>query len=494
MKINGKSLRFKLLVSHISMVVIPVLLILLTEFAWTHIEKVADYSSKKVNPMEEALKSSSDVIYELDNQITTRPDVLLGESYFEKLDQIADEGYLFVVIKKDDKLVYVPDGLDLQRFDRTPLESGDGKKDGRHGWRDSPGYFLIQQRSFQFSDGSSGQIYFLYDEVKHGALEEVVFVMVFLLGMLINVFISYRISNRIISPLRQLNEATGEISKGNLDCTIECSTQDEVGELCRSFDHMRVQLKEANSLSQRYENNRKELIANISHDLKTPITSILGYVEGIMEGVANSPEKMDKYTKTIYSNAVDMDHLIDELFLFSKLDLNQITFDFESIDIEEYLKDCVEEKTYDLGQKGIRLEYETHLAEERTVIGDRLRLQRVINNILQNSEQHRNPDNGESFIKIGASDYDREVVIEIKDNGKGIPEESLPHIFDRLYRVDPSRNRQIKGSGLGLSIAKHIVEAHGGRIWAESTEGAGTSIYFTLCKIGPDNISEEAGA
>jgi signal transduction histidine kinase len=210
--------------------------------------------------------------------------------------------------------------------------------------------------------------------------------------------------------------------------------------------------------------------------------------------VANSPEKMDKYTKTIYSNAVDMDHLIDELFLFSKLDLNQISFGFEPINIEEYLKDCVEDKAYDLEQKGIKLEYEPHLAGDRTVIGDRLRLQRVINNILQNAEQHRNPDNGEPFIKISAADHDGEVVIKIKDNGKGITKESLPYIFDRLYRADPSRNRQIKGSGLGLSIAKHIVEAHGGRIWAESTEGEGASICFTLRKAGTDNVNEEAGA
>lgn len=494
MNVGSKSLRFKLLISHISMVIIPILLILLTHFILDDLLRIVDYKIKGQNPMENALKSSSDVIYELDNVIKNEPDALLGESYSNKFDQIAKDSFLFIVIQRDSKIVYMPEGIDLGRFARTPTDSRDGGEfRGRGELRGPFGYSLIQNRDFRFSDGSHGQIYFLWDEKKIGSEEEMIFVIVFMLGMLINVFISYRISNRIVKPLRHLNEATGEISRGNLDYYIECSSQDEVGELCYSFDDMRVKLKKANELSQRYEKNRKELIANISHDLKTPITSILGYVEGIMEGVANSPEKMEKYTQTIHSNAVDMDHLIDELFLFSKLDLNQIDFAFEPIDINSYLKDCVEEKAYDMGQKGIRLEYESHLAGDVNVIGDRLRLQRVINNILRNAEQHCKTDYEGSFVEISASDNPDEVVIEIRDNGKGITKDCLPYIFDRLYRGDPARSRQVKGSGLGLSIANQIIEAHGGKIWAESTENVGASIFFTLRKAAHEACSEETG-
>ncbi|MDD2620144.1 MAG: HAMP domain-containing sensor histidine kinase [Syntrophomonadaceae bacterium] len=441
-----KSLKYKLAISHISMIIIPLLLLGIGELLWHHMIN-PHYSSPEEPKIEGNLKQNNALVAELESLINSNPDKLMDVTYLRKLNRQADE--LYIIVEKNGEFLYIPDRID---------------------------------RNIQFSDKSSGYIYFLAKDKPPGPGEALVFIIALLFGMLINIFISYHTASNIITPLGVLNRATTEISKGNLEYSIEPSYEDEVGELCQSFETMRIQLKEAQSLSQSYEKNRKELIANISHDLKTPITSIRGYVQGIMEGVASTPEKESKYIQSIYSNAIQMDRLIDELFLFSKLDLNQLQFEFEAINIEDFLHDCVEDKGYDLENKGIKLSFTSTYSSKSLVMADRQRLQRVINNITANVEQHQDPLKNQTMLDIILSENTDEVIIEIKDNGKGINNENLPYIFDRLYRGDPSRNRQIKGSGLGLSIAKQIIEAHGGQIWAESEVDMGTSIFFTLKK------------
>jgi signal transduction histidine kinase len=229
-----------------------------------------------------------------------------------------------------------------------------------------------------------------------------------------------------------------------------------------------------------YEENRKELISNISHDLKTPITAIKGYVEGIKDGIADTPEKMDRYINTIYSKSCDMDNLINELFLFSKLDLKKVNFDFRSIDITAYLKDCIEELKFDLEKRKINLNY-NHIKKNIDVIADAQKLKRVIMNIIENSIKYMNKDNGK--IDIILSEEEAFTVIEVRDNGKGISNKALPFIFDRFYRGDSYRNTSNGGSGLGLAIAKQIIEEHGGQIWVQSEVNEGTSIFFTLKKV-----------
>lgn len=487
---NPKSLKYKLAISHISMIIIPLLLFAMADLVWHHIVNVR-YSSPGEPRIENVLQQNSSRIAEVDQLIANHPDKLMDAQYLQQLNQEADRNFLFVLIEKDADFIYVPDKVDTSGLKAASLELKNGMSPDPHG------YLLLKYRDFKFSDKSIGHIYFLTRDKPRGPEIDLIFITALLLGMVINVFISYRMASNIITPLGILNKATAEISHGNLDCAIEYKSQDELGALCDSFDKMRLQLKEAQDLSQSYEKNRKELIANISHDLKTPITSIRGYVQGIMEGVASTPAKEAKYIQTIYTNAVKMDRLIDELFLFSKLDLNQLEFEFEAIDIEAYLHDCVEDKGYDLDTKGIKLNYTSQYSSHDPVFVDRLRLQRVINNIILNAEQHKDSAKSQALLEILLSETGAEAIIEIKDNGIGIPTENLPYIFDRLYRGDPSRNRQNKGSGLGLSIARQIIKAHGGRIWADSETNIGTSIFFTLQKVSPTvlptiiNYSEE---
>jgi histidine kinase len=243
---------------------------------------------------------------------------------------------------------------------------------------------------------------------------------------------------------------------------------------------MRVQLKEAQEERELYENNRKEFVASISHDLKTPLTSIKGYVKGVLDGVANTPEKANSYMETIYRKADDMDHLIDELFLYSKLDLQRVPFTFESIDLDSYFHDFLEELRFHTELNDVQISYSANPKGTYLIRADRMNLGRVVSNIIQNSLKYMDKEHKEIQVSL-QSESDR-VIVKITDNGMGITEQAIPYIFNSFYRTDLSRNSSTGGSGLGLAIVKRIIDEHNGDIWAESKLGEGTSISFTLQK------------
>lgn len=276
-----------------------------------------------------------------------------------------------------------------------------------------------------------------------------------------------------------MKNAVSEISSGNLDCEIIEDGDLEISELCSDFEKMRVELKNSINMKMKYDDNRKILVSSISHDLKTPITSIKGYVEGILDGVANTPEKEKEYLETIYSKAELMDVMIDDLLLYSKLDLNQIPFKYERTNIIEYFEYCVLESKPELLKSNIEIHLNNDLREEKYVIIDRERMKRVIINIIDNSRKYMNKEEGK--ININLRETNLSIIVEIRDNGTGINESDVNKIFDRFYRGNASRS-ETKGSGLGLAIAKQIVEGHKGKIWAISHGNEGTSILISFAK------------
>lgn len=307
----------------------------------------------------------------------------------------------------------------------------------------------------------------------------------FLLVLIVtNGILTYLVSKSIIEPIQKLADAANKIASGNLDFSLQVTGNDEISQLTESFETMRKKLKEAEELKQKYEQNRKELIASISHDLKTPITSIKGYINGIKDGIANTPEKMERYIETIANKASELDELIDDLFLFSKLSLQKVQYHFETMDINSYLKDYLEELRFDLGENGGTINYEVD-GKEFLVKADRKQLHRVLTNIIQNSVKYL--DKETPAIKVKLSEKQDFVQVEINDNGPGIDQIALPYIFEQFYRTDQSRNSATGGSGIGLAIVKQIIEDHGGVVWAESEIGLGTSVFFTIPKAGEEN-------
>ncbi|SDE41518.1 HAMP domain-containing protein [Paenibacillus sp. UNCCL117] len=293
-----------------------------------------------------------------------------------------------------------------------------------------------------------------------------------------NGIITYLVSKSILQQVRMLTNGAKEIAQGNLAFSMKASSNDEIGELASIFEHMRSKLFEAKELQSKYEDNRTELIASISHDLRTPMTSIKGYAKGILDGVAQSPDKVEHYSRIIYMNACSMEKMINELFLYSKLDLHKVPMLLEEVDLRALLADYLEELGYTLEPNGGKVLFKHNPEESYVVMADRTQFRRVIENIVQNSLKYM--DKQAKLIEVRLLAEPGQVKIEIEDNGIGISPEALPHIFDSFYRADAARNSATGGSGLGMAIAKQIIDAHDGRIWATSEIGSGTTISICL--------------
>ena len=306
------------------------------------------------------------------------------------------------------------------------------------------------------------------------------FISAFIILISVALVVGLWVYRSIAVPLVKLKKATQNIKEGNLDFVLDVEGNDEFSELCQDFEEMRRRLKESTEEKNLIEKENKELISNISHDLKTPITAVKGYIEGIMDGVADTPEKMDRYVRTIYNKTNEMDHLINELTFYSKIDTNRIPYTFGKLNVEDYFADCAEEVGLELETRGSELVYANYVEKDVMVIADGEQIRRVIHNIISNAIKYMDKPKG--IIQIRIKDVGDFIQIEIEDNGKGIGPKDLPYIFDRFYRTDVSRNSSKGGSGIGLSIVKKILEDHGGKVWATSRLGIGTIMYFVLRK------------
>ena len=341
---------------------------------------------------------------------------------------------------------------------------------------------LVRQLDFSFPDGAQGSLFIVMRIM--GLISGKFLSGLFVSMLTILVFTAFLLTrwleSSIFTPISAINIAMNNIRDGNFTYTLSTGEEGEIGDLYRNYEDMRLRLKESADEKLEREKQNRELISNISHDLKTPITSIKGYVEGLIDGVANTPEKQEKYIRTIYNKANDMHHLIDELTLYSRFESDRIPYNFHRLNVADYFGDCVEEIGMDMEAKGIELNYTNLVSPQTKIIADPEQMKRVINNIVGNSVKYMDKEKGRIDIRI--LDEHDSVRIEIEDNGKGIGARDLPNIFDRFYRTDSSRNSSQGGSGIGLSIVRKIIEDHGGYIWATSREGEGTCMHFVIRK------------
>ncbi len=410
---------------------------------------------------------------------------LLNVTYLDKQNELLKEKNSYLVVKSENGFLYNGGYDNKDILWKLPSPSKGSGKQYLSNYYDSEEKVIVKQLDFVDSYGNEAILYiitssqYLIPEIKTMIIEIIIaaFFILLLTGMTLVLWV-YR---SIINPIRKLQLAAERIKEGDLDFEIEHKESDgEIGDLCVSFEKMRERLKTNAEEKIRNESENRVLISNIAHDLKTPITAVKGYSEGIMDGVANTPEKLDKYIRTIYNKATEMDLLINELTLYSKIDTNRIPYNFAKINVSEYFSDCVEEIGLDLEAKKIGLSYNNYVEKDVFIIADPEQLKRVIHNIVGNSIKYMNKDNG--FISIRINDVGDFIQVEMEDNGQGIASKDLPYIFDRFYRADASRNSATGGSGIGLSIVKKIIEDHGGKIWATSKENSGTIMYFVIRK------------
>lgn len=489
-------LKTRLTTAFLAITIVPLFLIFVCVLA---LSSYQSQSFKRVYGLAEQVELLSSNSLQIFNRLTQNtqeeirqalqaaPERFEDPEYLAQLNEQLQDHYACLVVRKGETLIFIGNeelaqdkGLHalLPRYAILNADTAGGI------YLDGDSQHLIKQIDFLFPDKTMGSVFIISDvddlipEVKYMVME------MFAAGIAILVvtasLLTMWIYRSILKPLEKLREATKNIRDGNLDFSLETDNDDEISELFMDFEEMRIRLKNSNEEKLQNDRENKVLISNIAHDLKTPITTIKGYAEGIMDGVASSPEQLAKYIRTIYNKANDMDRLIDELTFYSKIDTNKIPYTYSKINVSQYFKDCVEEVGLDMDAKGIELGYFNYVDEDVTVIADAEQMKRVINNIIGNSVKYLDKKRG--IINIRIKDVGDFVQIEIEDNGRGIAAKDLPNIFDRFYRADTSRNSLKGGSGIGLSIVKKIIEDHGGRIWATSKEGIGTEIHFVLRK------------
>ncbi|MFB5283951.1 sensor histidine kinase [Peribacillus sp. Hz7] len=477
------SIKTRFLLSYVGVILISITLLLvagfLIIFSITGDIKSMEHFYKKSYVQRPLTTAEENAFLDLKLLAKNNPNQLLNEEQLKKIEQKD----IAIVVRKDTHIEYASSTLDkhvlvksLPRFEATNINTRDTIKIDDF-------FFTYVKFDFYFLDKSEGSIFVLRKASSYAELTRELFPILF--GLLLLLFImiigllNYLVSRSIIKPILILKEGAERIKSGDLNFEIKATSNDEIGQLNRTFEEMRIKLKESIQLQLQYEENRKELLSNISHDLKTPITSIIGYVEGIKDGVANTPQKMDKYLSTVYLKAKDIDALIDELFLFSKLDLKKEPFTFETMELDSYMRDFIEELYLDLLQQGIQIDLQL-INQSIYVIADREKLKRVLTNLISNCVKYMNKEQKKIVVSLHGGEDD--VIVQVADNGAGIEASALPYIFNRFYRAEQSRNSQTGGSGLGLAITKQIIEEHGGNIWATSEIGKGTSIFFSLRK------------
>ena len=427
-------------------------------------------------------KISEEIFREVERQIDEDEALMEDIEYLSGLNGEIKDKASYILVRKGNDIYYTGNEAAASKiFDLLP-GYGYGNAGGDSGYYYNSMSKLVKQLDFRFSDGEEGSFFIIMrinSLISKQLLIDMVIAIIVIL-VFTSLMLTQWIQRGVFLPVNELNTAMKNIADGNLEYMLNTDSKGEIGELYKNYEDMRLRLKESTDEKFEHEKQNRELISNISHDLKTPITAIKGYVEGIMDGVADTPEKMDKYIKTIYNKANDMDRLINELTIYSGIDSNRIPYHFHRLNVADYFGDCVEEVGLDLESKNIELNYSNLVSPDAMIIADPEQLKRVINNIIGNSVKYLEREKG--VIDIRILDEVDSIRVEIEDNGKGIAARDLPNIFERFYRADASRNSSKGGSGIGLSIVKKIVEDHGGYIWATSKEGEGTCLHFVFRK------------
>ena len=309
----------------------------------------------------------------------------------------------------------------------------------------------------------------------------VVFTIIVSLGSVFQILFNYRLERRVLKPIENLKRGMREITKGNYAIEVSAEAHSYIDTLVYDFNAMAKKLKETERLKAEYEENRKDLIANISHDLKTPITSIQGYIEAISDADSLPPEKLEKYLKIIHNNVVYMNRLIDDLFLFSKLDMQKLAFTYTEVSARPFMRDLMEEFRLDLEEQKVSFSYTDHAQQDCKIRIDTKRFHQVLRNIIDNAIKY-GPEEGLA-LQTGLNLDPDAIRITLTDNGPGIPEDKIGLIFNRFYRLDSQRTKDISSTGLGLAIAKELIEMQGGSISAANIPCGGTCFTITLPTI-----------
>lgn len=297
-----------------------------------------------------------------------------------------------------------------------------------------------------------------------------------LFAAMLSILFGLLVGRALADSLHQLSAAARRMAAGDLSTRVDIPPGDEVGELGLAFNRMARQLDDYAARQREGEAARREIIAAVSHDLRTPLASIQAMIEALCDGVVADPETVARYHQTIRAETERLNALIGDLFELSRIESGALRLDREPTSLHDLISDTLRSIAARAEQRGVILG--GNVPEDLPFVPvDAARIQRVLVNLVENALRHT-PEGGQ--VTITASERDGAVQIDVADTGEGIDPADLPRVFERFYRGEKSRSRDRGGAGLGLAIARGIVEAHGGRIWVDSTRGQGSTFCLSL--------------
>ena len=489
------SLRRKILISNIIMVCVPVVLAVSLCIAYVKLGK-----NSYLNPLNDdggTLSMSQSVLYYYEAELSDmdwealakQPDAdpdVVPSAQARRISELSDMGYHFQVKLSDRVLFQNFDVVDESAFALTEsldfdegfLRSGDCIIIWDSLAREEGIYLVAAVYNEARADNGVRRSVLPVYMVSPAAL--IVLVLIVLLGIVITNFLLTRwLDHSILRPLDLLKSGAEEIGRGNLDHRMEYDRQDEFGAVCREFDAMREELKRAEAVRVQYEMARRDLLNGVSHDLRSPLTSIRGYAEGLRDGVADTDEKRNRYYDAILTRAADLERLTDSLSSLTHLENGAVRLRIEAVVLDEYLRLFISEQTPYLKQNHVDIEYKND-ASAISVYLDRQEMRRVLLNLLENSVKHRVADASQIHIFVKDAGHGNTAEIYLADDGPGVPPEQLDRIFESFYRGDDARTKPENGSGLGLAIVKNIIDAHGGEVSAYLEGGLGILIQLPV--------------
>jgi signal transduction histidine kinase len=482
------TIRKRLVLSYIAMLVVPfALFFMMSGFIY-----FLSGASLEGEGFEEAYRSPGSVFRSVSGQLSAAQILAMSRIIASNPNFFQDSASMgkaiqelswtgSVVVTRDGKIAYASPGT----RDKDLLNSLDGKN------RISaimPGRMmrshirLAYSWEFAVAGGSPATIHFFYDYGKRMktlfAPALILFAACALALVFTNGFLTVIVSRSVMRPLAHLEAMALRIRDGDLSgqggpSALARHRSDEFDAAFRAFEEMRLRLRESLERQLREEDGRRELIASISHDLRTPLSAVKGYAEGLRDGVAATEEKRKAYIDTLLAKAGELDRLIDDLFLFSRLELKDFPYDKRAIELNSYLRDCAAELAPDFPSLAISF---VPAPEPLPVSLDPVRMKRVATNIAQNAAAYSG--RSDARLEIKASREGPYAVVRFSDNGPGLGAGQLETVFERFRRLDPARGKT--GAGLGLSIARLIVEAQGGEIRAENDPRGGACFALSL--------------
>ncbi len=465
---TSMSIKKRIFLLNMSMILIALLVLFLVTIGFTKYS-AARYSNHRF-------------ISDLDNNaILVKESIESLESNFVSWEALSEEMKAHqyeIVVAKDDKVIFQTIGGNVE----SHLEMVSGRsKQGIHtiwGITYVDGFAQIGDETYYvvaLQQMSSNKIEEERNTIFSGFFSSIVILSTITITILL--FLAWLFSRHLLEnitrPLEELTKGAKRIADGNLEEAILYKGYSEMESVCNTFNAMQEDVRKHEEERKRYEQARTDMVTSISHDLRTPLTSIKGYIKGILDGVAHTREKQEQYLRVAYETTEEMDILLQKLFLFSKIETGKMPLDQMNINLPEYMNQYVGNREKQYQNKGLEIRY---VMSESSFEGsyDIVQMQRVFDNLLENSLTYANRELVVVDIKI--SENDEEEIVTFRDNGNGVPYEKLPHIFERFYRCDEARGTE--GIGVGLYIVKYIVEAHGGYVIAENQNGLSIAMHF----------------